>query len=110
MAIVGIILRNVHMLFTGGLLFNRTFLRKHGRFMLFLFVLCLCYITNDIALGLELKKTRELEKQLLRSKTRYNKEFSALLKFKRHPYIFEQIEKRKLKLIDSDEPPKIIER
>ena len=100
----------IRVLLAGGPLLNKEFLRKHGRFILFLFALCIVYIAGDIVLGLELKETGKLENQLLRSRIRYNNEFSESLKLRRYPEILNQIKKRNLNLKESDVPPKIVEK
>ena len=103
-------MQRIRILLAGGPLLNREFLRKHGRFVLYIFALCIVYIAGDIVLDLELKETTRLENELLRSRIKYNKEFSESLKLRRYPEILNQIKKRNLALKESNVPPKTIEK
>ncbi|MDR2562673.1 MAG: hypothetical protein LBC98_01880 [Prevotellaceae bacterium] len=107
---LGNIIMKIRVLLAGGPLLNKDFLRKHGRFILFLFALCIIYIAGDIILGLELKETGRLENKLLRSRIKYNNEFSESLKLRRYPEILNQIKRRGLNLKESETPPKTVKK
>ena len=81
-------------------------LYKNRGFLIFVSVLFMIYITNDIILGLETKKNRILKEELLKVKTKHFLKSDELLKIKRYREVMRQVKNRIPDLQPSEIPPK----
>lgn len=102
----GNIIMKLKRFFSGDLFRKDGPLYRNRRFLLFVSVLFLIYITNDIILGLEVKKNRILKEELLKIKTKHFLKSEELIKIKRYPEVVKQVKKRIPDLQSAETPPK----
>jgi hypothetical protein len=82
-----------------------TFVRKHYKYMILIFVIMVLYISNGLIYDLELRNQNKLKEKLLRAKVRYNLKFQDFMEFNNYSKLLELSEKHGLNLEEPDKPP-----
>ncbi|MDR2425068.1 MAG: hypothetical protein LBD59_10165 [Prevotellaceae bacterium] len=79
---------------------------KYRKFMMFLFILAIIYISNGLMYNLEIKKYKDLETQLMRSKAQHSVRLEEMARLGKYSNLLELLKKHNRQdLKISREPP-----
>lgn len=86
------------------------YLRKHWKYIFFLFFLAIAYISFGLILALEISKSQKLESELMRSKVKYNNRLNEITRLNRYPNLMELLKQYDIDIKDSETPPIKVEK
>lgn len=79
---------------------------KYRKFMIFLFVMAIIYISNGLMYNLEIKTYKDLETKLMRSKARYSVRLEEMARLGKYSNLLELLKKHNRQdLKIAKEPP-----
>lgn len=85
---------------------NDKFVKAHWRYILFLFVLSVIYISNRHIFARTIRENAVLRNEMAKSKAKYITKSAELVRLKKRSQILLEIERRKIDLEESKNPPK----
>ncbi|MDR2449470.1 MAG: hypothetical protein LBD52_05875 [Prevotellaceae bacterium] len=92
---------------SGDMFFNVLWI-KHPRYLLLLFILCLCYISKRYYVEQTVYEAKQMEIEVERARMEYTIRSSELMRLSKYSTVEQELKKRNMTLVAPQRPPKQI--